>query len=67
MFNKCSSISDLKPIQNWNVPNGNNFSCMFYKCLSLSDLKPIQNWNVSNGKIFSEMFNKSSLIDLKPF
>ena len=26
MFNECSSLSDLKPIENWNVSNGNNFS-----------------------------------------
>ena len=46
MFSECSSLSDLKPIQNWNVSNGNNFSHIFFKCSSLSDLKPIQNWNV---------------------
>ena len=57
----------LKPLQNWNVSNGNNFSFMFSYCSSLSDIKPLQNWNVSNGNNFSYMFdNCSSLSDIKP-
>ena len=49
MFYGCSSLLDIKPLQNWNVSNGNNFSYMFYGCSSLSDINPLQNWNVSNG------------------
>ena len=49
MFFGCSSLSNLKPIENWNVSNGIDFSFMFSECSSLSDLKPIENWNVSNG------------------
>ena len=61
MFSKCSSLLDLKPIENWNVSNGNNFSHMFFGCLLLSDLKPIENWNISNGNNFSFMFDGCSL------
>ena len=28
MFYECSPLSDIKALQNWNVPNGNNFSGM---------------------------------------
>ena len=29
IFVGCLSLSNLKPIQNWNVSNGTNFSNMF--------------------------------------
>ena len=50
MFFGCSLLSDIKPLQNWNVSNGNNFEAMFYKCSSLLDIKPLQNWNISQFK-----------------
>ena len=56
MFNNCSSLSDIKPLENWNVSNGNDFSFMFNNCSSLSDIKALKNWNVSNGNNFSYMF-----------
>ena len=37
MFWGCSSLSEIKSLENWNVSNGTNFSCMFYGCSSLSD------------------------------
>ena len=40
MFYGYKSLSDIKPLQNWNVSNGNNFSYMFYGYKSLSDIKP---------------------------
>ena len=44
MFYGCSSLSDIKVLQNWNVSNGNNFECMFYECSSLSDVTILKNW-----------------------
>ena len=55
MFWDFKSLSDIKPLQNWNVSNGNNFSSMFSECSSLSDIKPLQNWNVSNKKYLEDM------------
>ena len=46
MFCKCTNLSDIKPLQNWNVSNGSNFISMFLEC-PLDDLRPIQKWNVS--------------------
>ena len=46
MFKGCSSLLDIKSLQNWNVSNGNNFSSMFSVCSSLSDIKSLQNLNV---------------------
>ena len=66
MFSLCSSLSDIKSLENWNVSNGTNFSYMFDRCSSLSDIKSLENWNVSNGTNFAGMFNWcSSLSDIK--
>ena len=67
MFWGCSSLNDIKPLENWNVSNGTNFEGMFYGCSSLKDIKTLENWNVSNGTNFERMFGKcSSLNDIKP-
>ena len=66
MFFGCSSLSDIKSLENWNVSNGIDFSGMFWGCSSLSDIKSLENWNVSNGTYFSWMFRGcSSLKDIK--
>ena len=51
MFSGCKSLSNIKPLENWNIKNGNNFSGMFSWCESLSDIGALQNWNVSSGII----------------
>ena len=48
MFYGCSSLSDIKVLENWNVSNGNNFFGMFFGCSSLSDIKGLENWNISS-------------------
>ena len=35
----CSSLPDIKPLQNWNVSIGKDFRCMFIVCSSLSDYR----------------------------
>ena len=49
MFHQWFKLSDIKPLKNWNVSNGKNFSGMFCCCymLSKSDMESL-NWNVSN-------------------
>ena len=42
MFSYCLSLSNIEPLQNWNVSNGKNFGCMFKKCSSLKDIKPLK-------------------------
>ena len=51
MFYGCKSLSDIKPLEKWNVSKGNNFSGIFFGCTSLSDLKPLENWNVEKDKL----------------
>ena len=52
MFHECSSLSDIKALEKWNVSNGKDFSYLFSWCSSLSDIKVLENWNVSNGNNF---------------
>ena len=57
----------FKPLQNWNVSNGNNFAGMFWGCSSLSDIKPLKYWDISNNDNFEDMFfGCSSSLDIKP-
>jgi surface protein len=60
MLYGCSSLSDIKSLENWNVSHSNNFNGMFYGCSSLSNIKSLENWNVSNS-IFDSMFNNPSI------
>ena len=56
----CSSLSDLKPLEKWDVSKCTDFSDMFGECPLLSDLKPIKNWNVSKCIDFNLMFYECS-------
>ena len=47
MFSGCSSLSDIKGLEKWNVSNGNNFQGMFSYFSSLLDIKGLEKWNVS--------------------
>ena len=49
MFSQCSSLSNIKGIEKWNVSNGNNFEGMFEGCSSLLDIRGIEKWNVSKS------------------
>ena len=44
MSDRYSSLSDIKGLDNTNVSNGNNFSCMLDGSSSLLNIKGIQNW-----------------------
>ena len=55
MFRGCSSLSDIKSLEKWNVSNGNNFKGMFRGC-SLSDLKSLEKWKISKEQFNSLKF-----------
>ena len=56
MFFGCSSLEDIKPLENWNVSNGTDFSRMLSECSLLKDIKPLENWGLSEIN-FKSMFN----------
>ena len=66
MFYGCTSLSNIKPLEKWNVSNCTNFSNMFNGCTSLCDINSLENWDVSNSNSFSYMFyGCSSLSNIK--
>ena len=57
MFYGCT-LSDINPLEDWNVSKGNKFSYMFGECSELVNIKGLEKWNVSNGNDFKGMFYK---------
>ena len=55
MFCGCSSLSDIKGLEKWNVSNDTEFEGMFKECSSLTDFKRIGKWNLFN--IFIQRYN----------
>ena len=51
MFSYCSSLSDIKVLEKWNVSNGNNFESMFNYCSQLSDIKVFDTFQFCNAFI----------------
>ena len=43
MFSRCSSLSELPDISNWNTTNVKDLSDIFRRCESLSSLPDISN------------------------
>ena len=54
MFSRCSSLSDIKAFEKWNVSKGNIFKGMFSRC-SYLDKKALNNWKVSKDD-YNSMF-----------
>ena len=53
MFYGCSKLSNIKPLMNWNISNGNDFSSMFNCCSSLLSTGPIKKWNLPKDKLYN--------------
>ncbi len=48
MFEGCHLLSDLQPIENWNVSNGEVFNHMFNNCKSLKNRNVLKKWKFKN-------------------
>ena len=55
MFFECSSLSDLSPLQMWDVSKGNVFIRMFYDTRALANSKILEGWKIPKDK-FKSMF-----------
>ena len=51
MFNDCSELSDIKPLENWNISKGVNFERMFTDCSKSLDKRPLEKWKLLNKNI----------------
>ena len=56
MFEGCSSLIDINPLEKWNVSKCSDFRAMFHDCLSLSYMKPLEIWDVSKTSKVINMF-----------
>ena len=53
----CPDLTDVEPIQNWNVSKGNNFKSMFLGCSAFLDISSLKIWNISKSNA-KELFGK---------
>ena len=53
----CSSLTNIKLLEKWNVSNSSKFDSLFSCCSSLSDIKPLENRNVSSATNFKDIFS----------
>ena len=58
MFNGCSSLVDIKNLQNWDVSKGENFESMFCQCSKSLNIKDIKKWKISKSKFKSLLSEK---------
>ena len=64
---RCTGISDVKPLENWNTSKAETFREMFCFCELLTNINPLNNWNVSKCKDFSGIFGYcENLSNIKP-
>ena len=63
MFANCSSLREIKGIENFNVSSVTSFSNMFYKCSSLTSLD-LRNWVTSSATDMAHMFNSCSSLEV---
>lgn len=56
MFYKCSNLTNISALSNWNTSNVTNMQYMFNSFGSLTDSSPINDWNISSSTNFTKMF-----------
>ena len=56
MFSTCTNLTDISPLQNWNISNVKHIWGMFKHCEKLTDISPLYNWDTSQVKDMSLMF-----------
>jgi len=56
MFENCSSIKSVIPIENWEITEFNNFNYLFKNCKSIEDFSPLSKWKFRSSKETSDIF-----------
>ena len=54
MFKYCSSLSNIKPLENWDISNGESFKYMFSCYKSLLGKKSLKCWNFSKERYLKD-------------
>ena len=66
MFYRCSSLSSLPDLSNWNTTKVIDMNGLFNECSSLSSLPDISKWITNNTIDMSDMFNGCSSLTSLP-
>ena len=67
MFMNCYNLTDISPLQDWDISDVIDISGMFSGCFRLTDLSPLENWDTSKIINISRMFSYCiRLKDLSP-
>ena len=66
MFNKCSSITTISGISDWDISYNINMKSMFSECSSLKNISGISQWKTHNVTDMSYMFNGCSSLKTLP-
>ena len=57
MFWGCKSLSNIDPLKNWDVSNGERLKGIFCECTSLSDVeKKLKKWKLPDN-IYDRQFS----------
>ena len=56
MFENCSSIKSVIPIENWEIKEFNNFNYLFKNCKSIEDFSPLSKWKFRSSKEATDIF-----------
>ena len=61
------SLSDISPLEYWDVSYAHNFEGMFWGCKNLSDISPLKDWNINDENSICDMFFDCSIhLDIRP-
>lgn len=67
LFGYCSSLTEIKGLNNIDTSNIDNIRFMFQHCTSLKDISFLENWDITNIKEFDGLFiGCESLEDITP-
>ena len=56
MFENCSSIKSVIPIENWEITEFYDFKCLFKNCKSIEDFSCLSKWKFRSSKETTDIF-----------
>ena len=65
-FAFCKNLEDINPLENIDVSECNNFSCMFLNCSKLTDISALKKWHVNENSNFKYMLRGTNITDFSP-
>jgi surface protein len=63
VFTNCNNVTDITPLENWNVSTMENFD-KFFNAYNLGNLSPLNNWDVSDMTNMAWFYNGATLRNL---